>query len=161
MRVTLSPGDAILNCPPTFGMYAFDADLNNARVVNVPRKADFSVDVDGILSAFEQYRPKILFLASPNNPDGSLLPETVLRTLLELPWLVVLDEAYIEFAEGDNSIPEPSPIEYRASNHQSWLLKSQITSVPSTSNLIVAPHLQQTRRPCRPAGGIRRPSTPG
>lgn len=115
MRVILSPGDVVLNCPPTFGMYAFDADLNNARVVNVPRKTDFSVDVDGILAAFEQYRPKMLFLASPNNPDGSLLPETVLRKLLELPWLVVLDEAYIEFSG------QPS----------------QITSVPGASNLIV------------------------
>lgn len=142
MRVTLSPGDVVLNCPPTFGMYAFDADLNNARVVNVPRKADFSVDVDGILAAFEQYRPKIIFLASPNNPDGLLLPETVLRKLLELPWLVVLDEAYIEFAAGDNSIfdnsiPEPPPIEYQASNNQSRLSKSQITNVPITNNLIV------------------------
>lgn len=147
MRVTLSPGDVVLNCPPTFGMYAFDADLNNARVVNVPRKTDFSVDVEGILSAFEQYQPKILFLASPNNPDGSLLPEPVLRKLLDLPWLVVLDEAYIEFAASDNSIfdnsifdnsiAEPSPIEYRASNNQFRLSKSQITSVPLTNNLIV------------------------
>jgi len=98
MRVILSPGDCILNCPPTFGMYAFDAELNNAKVVNIPRQDDFSLDVDGILAAFERFRPKMLFLASPNNPDGSLLPPPVLKKLLELPWLVVLDEAYIEFS---------------------------------------------------------------
>ncbi len=104
MRVTLSPGDFILNCPPTFGMYAFDADLNNAKVINVPRKADFSVDVDGILEAAEKFSPKIIFLASPNNPDGSLLPPPVLQKLLTLPALIVLDEAYIEFSGQKSAI---------------------------------------------------------
>ena len=98
MRVMLNPGDTIINCPPTFGMYAFDADLNNARVVNVPRKADFSLDVDGILAAAEKFSPKLIFLTSPNNPDGSLIPPPVLQKLLTLPALIVLDEAYIEFA---------------------------------------------------------------
>jgi len=104
MRVTLSPGDAILNCPPTFGMYAFDADLNNARVINVPRKADFSLNVDGILEAAEKFSPKLIFLASPNNPDGSLLPLPVLQKLLTLPSLIVLDEAYIEFSGQQSAI---------------------------------------------------------
>lgn len=98
MRVTLNPGDTVLNCPPTFGMYAFDADLNNAKVINVPRKSDFSVDVDGILGAAEKFSPKLIFLTSPNNPDGSLLPQPVLQKLLALPALIVLDEAYIEFS---------------------------------------------------------------
>ncbi len=115
MRVTLSPGDAILNCPPTFGMYAFDADLNNARVINVPRNSDFSLDLDGILEAAEKFSPKLIFLTSPNNPDGSLIPQPVLQKLLTLPALIVLDEAYIEFA----GVP------------------SAITLVPDTQNLIV------------------------
>jgi histidinol-phosphate aminotransferase len=115
MRVTLSPGDAILNCPPTFGMYAFDAGLNNARVIDVPRKADFSLDVNGIFSAAEKYSPKLIFLTSPNNPDGSLVPSPLLQRLLTLPVLIVLDEAYIEFSGVD----------------------SQIINVPSYENLIV------------------------
>jgi histidinol-phosphate aminotransferase len=115
MRVTLSPGDAIINCPPTFGMYAFDADLNNAKVVNVPRQADFSLDLDGILAAAEKFAPKLIFITSPNNPDGSLLPQPVLQKLLALPSLIVLDEAYIEFS----GIP------------------SQISNVPIYQNLIV------------------------
>ena len=116
MRVVLSPGDAIINCPPTFGMYAFDADLNNARVINVPRKADFSLDVDGILEAAEKFSPKLIFVTSPNNPDGSLIPQPVLQKLLTLPALIVLDEAYIEF---------------------SGVKSSQITNVPDYENLIV------------------------
>jgi histidinol-phosphate aminotransferase len=115
MRVVLSPGDAIINCPPTFGMYSFDADLNNAKVINVPRKADFSLDVDGIWEAAERFSPKLVFLTSPNNPDGSLLPQPVLQKLLALPALIVLDEAYIEFSGQ----------------------KSSMHLIPDTSNLIL------------------------
>jgi histidinol-phosphate aminotransferase len=99
MRVLLEPGDCVLSCPPTFGMYSFDAKLNAARVVEVPRKADFSLNLDAIFTAVEQHRPKLLFLATPNNPDGSMPDPATIDTLLDLPMLVVLDEAYIEFAD--------------------------------------------------------------
>ena len=101
MRVLLEPGDCILSFPPTFGMYSFDAELNAARCVEVPRKRDFSLDVASIFKAVETYQPKILFIASPNNPDGSILDAKTVDALLALPLLVVLDEAYIEFA-GEN-----------------------------------------------------------
>ena len=129
-RVFLGPGDAIINCPPTFGMYEFDAGLAGARVVSVPRRADFSVDVERISESANdesanqrigesqhetrntQYAhahaprstPKLLFLTSPNNPDGSLLAPDDLRRLLDLPLIVVLDEAYIEFAGLERSV---------------------------------------------------------
>src|SRR5690606_41358217 len=48
MRLVITPGDAIVNCPPTFGMYSFDGALNGARVVEVPRRADFSLDVEAV-----------------------------------------------------------------------------------------------------------------
>ncbi|MCX6079102.1 MAG: histidinol-phosphate transaminase [Chloroflexi bacterium] len=102
MRVMLAAGDTLINCPPTFGMYAFDADLNAARVIDVPRQADFSLDLTGILAAVEKYKPKLIFLTSPNNPDGSLIPWPTLQKLLELPLMIVLDEAYIEFADPDS-----------------------------------------------------------
>lgn len=98
MRVFLDPNDCILSCPPTFGMYSFDAELNAARCIEVPRHADFSLDMAAIRQAVEQYHPKILFITSPNNPDGSLISPEILDQLLSLPTLVVLDEAYIEFA---------------------------------------------------------------
>jgi len=99
MRVMLEPGDCVLSCPPTFGMYAFDGELNAARVVEVPRKAHFSLNLEGIISAVEQHRPKLLFLAAPNNPDGSMPDVAVIDALIDLPILIVLDEAYIEFAD--------------------------------------------------------------
>jgi len=101
MRVLLEPGDCVLSCPPTFGMYSFDAELNAARVVEVPRNADFSLDLDAIFTAVEQHRPKLLFLATPNNPDGSMPDGATIDALLDLSTLVVLDEAYIEFADDE------------------------------------------------------------
>jgi histidinol-phosphate aminotransferase len=104
MRLFIEPGDAILNCPPTFGMYPFDAAVNGARVLPVPRQADFSLDVEGIVAAVAgEPRAKLLFVASPNNPDGGLLPDDDLRRLLDLPLVVVLDEAYVEFAGLEHS----------------------------------------------------------
>ncbi|MBN2085361.1 MAG: histidinol-phosphate transaminase [Anaerolineales bacterium] len=101
MSVVLEPGDAIVNCPPTFGMYSFSAGVHRARVLAVGRKADFSLDVDGIEAAVRaEPRAKILFVCSPNNPDGSLVPDETLRRLLRLPVLVVVDEAYAEFSGG-------------------------------------------------------------
>jgi histidinol-phosphate aminotransferase len=101
MRVVLEPGDCILSCPPTFGMYSFVAELNAARCIEVPRKADFSLDIQAIQNVVEIYETKILFVATPNNPDGSLPDAKIINELLDLPLLVVLDEAYIEFA-GEN-----------------------------------------------------------
>ncbi|CAI5984923.1 unnamed protein product [Closterium sp. NIES-64] len=105
MRCVLEPGEAIVDCPPTFTMYAFDAHVNNARVITVPRRADFSIDVAGVTAAVQAHRPKLLFLTSPNNPDGSMLSEEDLQQLLRLPVLVVLDEAYIEFSDHPSAMP--------------------------------------------------------
>jgi histidinol-phosphate aminotransferase len=120
IRVFLEPGDCLISCPPTFGMYPFDADLNAARCIEVPRKADFSLNVESICKAVETYQPKILFIASPNNPDGSVLDAKTMDKLLSLPLLVVLDEAYIEFA-GENL----------------GASLSRIREVPSRENLVV------------------------
>ncbi len=101
MRVFLDPMDCILSCPPTFGMYSFDAELNAARCIEVPRRSDFSLDMESIRKAVETHQPKLFFITSPNNPDGSLIDLKIMDELLSLPTLIVLDEAYIEFA-GDN-----------------------------------------------------------
>jgi histidinol-phosphate aminotransferase len=98
MRAVLAPGEAMIDCPPTFGMYSFDAQLHAARVVTVPRDEAFELDVAGIADACERERARLLFVAAPNNPSGNLLPRAHVERLLELPLLVVVDEAYAEFA---------------------------------------------------------------
>lgn len=98
MRCVLDPGDKIVDCPPTFTMYEFDAAVNGALVIKVPRKSDFSLNIDGIAEVIEKEKPKCIFLTSPNNPDGSIINDKDLFKILDMPVLVVLDEAYIEFA---------------------------------------------------------------
>jgi histidinol dehydrogenase len=100
LRAIIEPGDVVVNCPPSFGMYPFSTAVNAGRLLEIPRKADFGLDVDGVLAAVAaEPRAKILFLCSPNNPDGSLISDADLERLLALPLLVVLDEAYVEFAD--------------------------------------------------------------
>jgi len=89
----------VIDCPPTFGMYSFYGTTNDMRVVEMPRDAGYAVDIEGITAlCARDPRPRVLFAASPNNPDGQPLPSDTLERLLALPLLVVLDEAYVEFA---------------------------------------------------------------
>jgi histidinol-phosphate aminotransferase len=95
--------DAVLVCPPTFGMYAVSARIQGAEVVTVPLRAaaDFAIDERAVL---ERCTPdvKIVFFCSPNNPTGNLLDEqAILRIAGKLAGraVVVVDEAYIEFTD--------------------------------------------------------------
>lgn len=98
MRLFIEPGDAVVECPPTFGMYSFNTGIVAGRSVAVRRGPDFEVDVEEVAEAVEASRAKLIFLPSPNNPDGSILPRRDLERLLELPAVVVIDEAYAEFS---------------------------------------------------------------
>jgi len=105
LRIVLEPGDFIVNTPPTFGMYAFDCAINAGRVIDIPRgeAPGFKINVRGIQEAVRENKPKVLFLTSPNNPDGSIIDPEDIDELLKLPVLVILDEAYIEFCDSQES----------------------------------------------------------
>jgi histidinol-phosphate aminotransferase len=96
MRIFLGPGDSVVDCTPTFGMYSFTAKLHGANVVNVPRDENFSVNIDEV-SAELSTRAKIVFIASPNNPTGNLTPVGHIQRLLDTGAIVVVDETYHEF----------------------------------------------------------------
>lgn len=101
-RIFLKPGDAIVDCPPTFGMYSFDAGLSGGRVLEAWRTDAYEVDaqtIETLVAAEPPGTAKLLFLTSPNNPTGNWLSDADLERLLALPLLVVLDEAYVEFAD--------------------------------------------------------------
>lgn len=99
LRLCIAPGDTVIDCPPTFGMYSFDAEVCGGQVARVPRRPDFSLDVEEIERVAAASGAKILFLTSPNNPTGNLTPPDQVERLLRLPLLVVVDEAYIEFVD--------------------------------------------------------------
>ncbi len=98
LRISLEPGDKVINCPPTFGMYPFSTTVNAGETVNVPRKADYSIDVDAVESAIDG-RTKVIFITSPNNPTGNLTVEEDIVRLLNTGVMIVVDEAYYEFAK--------------------------------------------------------------
>ncbi len=107
VRVFCAAGqDAILQCPPTFGMYSVAAGVQGAAVVDVPllRDAGYALDLPGIVAAARNTagsRVKLVFLCAPNNPTGNDVPlahiELLLREL-EGQAIVVVDEAYVEFS---------------------------------------------------------------
>jgi histidinol-phosphate aminotransferase len=98
--------DAVLVCPPTFGMYTVAAQIQGAAVISVPLRAaeGFALDEEAVLrSATSQVR--IVFLCSPNNPTGNLLDDkAIVRIARRLAGraLVVVDEAYVEFAGAES-----------------------------------------------------------
>ncbi len=98
LRAVIDPGQAIIVCPPTFGMYAFSTGVAGGRLIEVPRAGDFSVDIEAARAAAPE--AKAVFVASPNNPTGNPLNRKELDGLLETGLLVVVDEAYVEFSGG-------------------------------------------------------------
>ena len=98
-RIFCTPGrDNAVSIAPTYGMYCVAADTNDVELREVPLGKDFSLPTEALLSACDD-RTKLLWLCSPNNPTGNAFPtreiERVLRTF---EGMVVLDEAYIDFA---------------------------------------------------------------
>ncbi len=94
----LSRGDSIICCPPTFSLYTFVTTLCGAHVLDVPRRADYEIDVDAILTSITPVT-KMIILCSPNNPTGNPVREQDLLRVLDTGCIVVVDEAYIEFSD--------------------------------------------------------------
>ncbi len=104
-RVFCTPReDRVIIMPPTYGVYKVFAQLNDIAVDEVLLRDDFSIDIEGLRqqlsgTATEQ-PPKVLWICSPNNPTGTLVPrEDILSILNFFPGIVVVDEAYIDFAQ--------------------------------------------------------------
>jgi len=97
LRLFLKPGDEVINCPPTFGMYPFSTDVCGGKVVDVPRAPDFGLDMAGIKKVLTR-RTKVIFVASPNNPTGNIATEKEIMELVDTGKIVVVDEAYFEFS---------------------------------------------------------------
>ena len=113
LRCFCAPGkDKILTCPPTYGMYAVSADVNDIEIVHVPLNVGDSFalqpkQISDKLSADPSI--KMVYVCSPGNPTASLIRKEDILQLLEHPtWngIVVVDEAYIDFSAEGSSLAE-------------------------------------------------------
>lgn len=96
-------GRTILAPEPGFVMFRMIAKLTGTGYAGVPlRGQDFALDTDAMRAAIAEHQPALIFLASPNNPTGNRFEEAALRAVVEAaPGLVVIDEAYYPFCDGD------------------------------------------------------------
>ena len=103
LRMYVGVGDNVIIPTPTFGMYSFSAGICGGKAIPVERDDGFEIDLEAMKAAITA-KSKIIFLTSPNNPTGNLVPEAQTRALLDTGLLVVMDEAYFEFC-GETAIP--------------------------------------------------------
>ncbi|GAC1450969.1 MAG: hypothetical protein PVSMB4_10380 [Ktedonobacterales bacterium] len=118
VALTIAPGDEVVVCEPTFPLYALAARRAGAAVVSVPLDAgDFAVRVEDVLAAITP-RTRLVFLCGPNNPTGTPLPHGAVEALLGQGPLLIVDEAYHEFARasepGDGPAFAPAGSSYAA-----------------------------------------------
>lgn len=99
MRAFCEPGkDNIVSISPSYGMYEVAAEVNDVACVKVPLTEDYALDADALLASVGP-RTKLIFLCSPNNPTGNLLDYVAVKRVLDtFEGIVVVDEAYIDFA---------------------------------------------------------------
>ena len=106
-RIFCEPGQHNILAPePTYGMYSVCAHINGVEYRSVPLdKADFSFDAEKLLAAADACT-RVVFLCSPNNPTGNMLDAgEIEKVLMRFPGIVVVDEAYIDFAPGKSLLP--------------------------------------------------------
>ena len=98
----LSPGDSVLTASPTFSLYTTATTLAGGETLAVPRHDNYELDVPAMLATLRD-DTKLIVLCSPNNPTGNLVSRADMEALLATGRIVVVDEAYIEFA-GDDAL---------------------------------------------------------
>lgn len=105
IRIFCRPSiDNVIVCEPTYGMYKVACDINEVEVLNVPLINNFNIDAEGIEKAVND-NTKMIFLCSPNNPTSNLLDkEKILELAKKLNVVVLVDEAYIDFAQDEGLI---------------------------------------------------------
>ncbi len=106
-RAFCEPGeDNIISINPTYGMYQVAADINNIQVRKVSLDKDFQINPESIINKSDK-NTKLVFLCSPNNPTGnSLKKDSIIRVVENFDGIVVLDEAYIDFAIEKSLLPD-------------------------------------------------------
>ena len=110
-RIFCEPGrDEVITCPPTYGMYRVSADINDIAVREIVLTDEFQLDIPAILTSISD-ATKLIFICSPNNPTGNLMDrESILMIARQSNGIVIVDEAYIDFADEPSMIAELSEL---------------------------------------------------
>ncbi|HPR32868.1 MAG TPA: histidinol-phosphate transaminase, partial [Prolixibacteraceae bacterium] len=105
-RAFCNPGiDNAIIIEPSYGMYTVAADINDIEIRKVLLNDDYQIEAQKLMAAVDD-RSKLLFLCSPNNPTGNSLNRAeMLKVLENFPGIVVVDEAYVDFAPGTSLLP--------------------------------------------------------
>ncbi|MFH5881717.1 histidinol-phosphate transaminase [Liberiplasma polymorphum] len=105
VKTFVDKDEVVISFEPSFSMYKIYATINGATYIPVLPNEDFSLNVSTLLSAINEYNPKLIFLCTPNNPTGYLIPkEAIIEILDQTQAIVVVDEAYMEFSTQDTSV---------------------------------------------------------
>ena len=97
LRLFLDSGDEVIDCVPTFGIYRFGTELCGGSLVEVPRDDNYAVNIAAVKAAITR-KTKVIVLANPNSPTGTLVPRQDIMELVDTGLPVVVDEAYYEFS---------------------------------------------------------------
>lgn len=105
-RLFCRPGiDKAITFTPTYGMYDVAAAINEVELVKIPLKEDFQINTGALTNYLQDASIKLLFICSPNNPTGNLMRQEDIKYLLRhFNGVVVIDEAYIDFAQTNSFI---------------------------------------------------------
>ncbi len=122
------PGRTVATFEPTYQLHAHIARLTGATVSETERSADFTLDLEAALAAIARDRPTVTFLCSPNNPTGLVEPAHNVRavldavTALDTPGLLVVDEAYGQFADWSaiDLVEEEIPLAVTRTFSKTW-----------------------------------------
>ena len=102
----INPGEIVLSHSPTFGMYGVSTRVSGGTYAEIETDDAFNIDIDELIAKARELKAKLIFLCNPNNPTGNILEKSQVRRILrETEAILILDEAYIEFA-GESMVDE-------------------------------------------------------
>lgn len=130
--------DNVVAIAPSYGMYKVAAAINDVEIREVQLGEEFSLPVDSLLAAADE-DTKAMFLCSPNNPTGnSFSREEIMRLVEEFSGMVVVDEAYIDFAEAESLVGE-------IANHSNLIILQTMSKARAMAGLRVGLALADKR----------------
>lgn len=105
VKTYVNPSENVLTFSPSFSMYDIYAKIYNSNIVKVPIDEDGTMDITKFLKTAKKVQPKVTFLCTPNNPTGGMLSRKEVITVLDnCPGIIVVDEAYMDFAKDSETV---------------------------------------------------------